>query len=261
MVDAIRPLEMSKLVIIHDLKDENDRPALERWFRRYHVPEVLTQTPWMVRYLLYRCVPAPPGAEAFGYFNYRVHENWVLDNSVRRGTKGLLSMTRQPGHMDAIIVNVPAEPTEDFLGAGVRFDDHTILRWLIAFRYPDGVSPADGDDWYVNVHAPQLCEIPGLTRFFSHKAYVQDRPLPQADDFVQHDDLFHRQWHRLSEMWFENNKGWVDGISRHLPALTPPVWATRDSFPFLIPGSEFISTFILEKPDADFTKEATSLYC
>lgn len=253
-------MEMSKLVIIHDLKDENDRPALERWFRRYHVPEVLTQSPWTVRYLLYRCVPPPPGAEQFGYFNYRVHENWVLDNAARRGTRGLLAMTRQPGAMDAIIVNVPAEPTEDFLGSDACFDDHTILRWLIAFRYPDGVSPAQGDDWYLNVHVPELMQVPGLTRFFSHKAYVQENPLPQAEDFVQHDALFYKQWHRLTEMWFENNAGWVDGIVGGLPPLTPPSWATRDSFPFMVPGAEFISTFILEKPDADFAREGSSLY-
>ena len=33
------------------------------------MPEVLTQTPWTVRYLMYRCVPPPPGAEDFGHFN------------------------------------------------------------------------------------------------------------------------------------------------------------------------------------------------
>ena len=56
-------MEMSKLVITPDLKDENDRPAPERWFRRYHVPEVLTHTPWTTRYVLYRCVPPPPDAD------------------------------------------------------------------------------------------------------------------------------------------------------------------------------------------------------
>ena len=186
-------MEMSKLVIVHDLHDENDRPALERWFRRYHVPEVLTQTPWSVRYLLYRCVPPPIGAEGLGYFNYRVHENWVLDRSLRRGRKGLLAMTEQPGAMDAVIVNVPAEPTEDFVGAGSRYDDHTLLRWLLVFRYSDGVSVDEGEGWYLNVHVPEISKVPGLNRFFSHKAYIQEDPLPQADDFVENDALFCKQ--------------------------------------------------------------------
>lgn len=255
-------MEMSKLVIIHNLKEENDFPALERWFRRYHVPEVLTSTPWLVRYLLYRCVKAPAGAEDFGYFNYRVHESWRLDKDYKRGERGLLAMTKQvgaPGNLDAIFINVPAEPTEDFFGAGWSFDEHTILRWLIAFRYPDGVSKTEGEDWYLNVHAPEMAKTPGLTRYFSHKAYSTGQTLPQADDFAQHDDLFHMQWDRVTELWFEDGRSWQNGILHNLPALTPPPWATYEKYPFIIPGREFISTFILEKPDADFTKESTSL--
>jgi hypothetical protein len=28
-----------------------------------------------VSYLSFRAVPAPPGAEQYGYFNYKIHEN------------------------------------------------------------------------------------------------------------------------------------------------------------------------------------------
>lgn len=106
-------MTMTKLVIIHHLEEPNDLPALERWFRQHHCPEVLSQVPWTVRYVIYRVIPPPPGGEIYGYFNYRVHENWVSNE--RRGVKGLLSFTPQPGKMSAIVVNVPAEPTEDFL--------------------------------------------------------------------------------------------------------------------------------------------------
>lgn len=255
-------MQMSKLLIVHHLKDENDRPALERWFTRYHVPEVMTQTPWTVRYLLYRCVPAPAGGEKFGYFNYRIHENWVLGNDARRSDKGLFSMTAQPGNnMDAIIVNMPADPTEDFMGAGDHFDDHTILRWICVFRYPDGVSVEEGENWYLNVHVPEMMKTPGLNRFFSTKAYISEKsPLPQCDSFMEHDNLFFKQWHRVSELWFDNNNGWINGVLTNPPKFTKPEWATSDQYPFVIPGSEFISTFILEKPDNDFVRERTSLY-
>lgn len=53
-------MPMEKMVIFHNLLDENARPAMERWFRRSHVPDVLTQYPWTNRYLMYRPVPAPP---------------------------------------------------------------------------------------------------------------------------------------------------------------------------------------------------------
>lgn len=253
-------MQMSKLLIIHKINDENDRPALERWFNRYHVPEVLTQSPWTVRYLLYRPVPCPPGAENYGVYGYRVHENWVIDNSMRRGEKGLLSMTEQPGACDAIVVNMPAEPTEDFLGGEKHYEDHTILRWVTAFRYPDGVSKEEGEDWYLNVHVPEVMKQPGLTRFFSTKTYPpRGSILPQAD-FMDHDNLFFKHWDRVSEMWYENNNGWVDSILTNPPQYTKPDWATHDQYPFLIPGSEFISTFLLERPDHDFTRERTRLY-
>jgi hypothetical protein len=249
-------VEMSKLLIIHKLNDENDRPALERWFYRYHVPEVMTQNPWTVKYVLYRVVPAPPGGENYGYFNYRVHENWVPDKTLRRGTKGLLAMTTQPGACDAIVVNMPAEPTEDFLGGKCCFDDHTILRWVTVFRYPDGVSVEEGEDWYLNTHVPEVMKQPGLTRFFSTKAYLGKMPLPQGEDFKEkHDDLFYKQWHRVSEMWYENNTGWVNSILSNPPQYTKPRWATHDKYPLLIPGSEFISTFILERPDQDYIRD------
>ncbi len=254
-------MEMSKLFIIHKINDENDRPALERWFHRYHVPEVMTQNPWTVKYLLYRVVPAPQGGEAFGYYNYRVHENWVLDNSMRRGEKGLLSMTQQPGACDAIVVNMPAEPTEDFLGREFCFDDFTILRWVCAFRYPDTISVEEGEDWYLNTHVPEVKKQPGLKRFFSTKAHIKEGGiLPQGDDFIEHDNLFFKQWHRVSELWYENNNGWTDAIIKNPPHYTKPDWATHDQYPFLIPGMEFISTFILERPDVDYIREYKPLY-
>jgi hypothetical protein len=150
-------MPMTKLVVLHHLPDNNDRPALERWFRRHHCPEVLAQAPWMTRYVMYRAQPAPPGAEGYGVHNYRVHENWVRASDERRGVKGLLSMTPQPGDMDVVLLNVPAEPTDDFLGAGLRPDERTILRWMVALSWPDGVPADEAEDWYLRVHAPETC--------------------------------------------------------------------------------------------------------
>jgi hypothetical protein len=36
---------MSKLLILRHLPDNNDRPALQRWFWQHHCPEVLAQVP------------------------------------------------------------------------------------------------------------------------------------------------------------------------------------------------------------------------
>lgn len=253
-------MAMTKLVVLHHLPDNNHRPALERWFRRHHCPEVLAQAPWMTRYVMYRAQPAPPGAEGFGYYNYRVHENWVRAPGERRGTRGLLSMTPQPGDMDVVLLNVPAEPTEDFLGAQLRPDDATFVRWLVAMSWPDGVPEAEAEDWYLRVHVPEVARQPGLLRHFSHKAFDSSAaPIPQSGaqrPFMPRvPPLFHRRWHRLSELWYANDDAWVDAILRRPPCYTPPPWAPAGRYPFLVPGLEFVSTFLPERPDQDLMRD------
>ncbi len=252
-------MTMTKLVVLHHLPDNNDRPALERWFRRHHCPEVLAQAPWMTRYLLYRAQPAPPGAEAFACFNYRVHENWARGPGDRRGTRGLLSMSPQPAYMDVVVVNVPAEPTEDFKGGELRPDEKTILRWVQLIAWPDGVAEDEAEHWYLNVHVPEACGQPGLIRFFSHKVpRTEGPPIPmsggQRPFMSRVPPLFCKRWHRLSELWYGNDDGWVESVLRNPPQYTAPAW-TKGRYPFLVPGHDFVSAFLLEHPDQDLMRE------
>ncbi len=84
---------MIKTIILHHLLDMNDLPAAERWFYRYHIPEVLRNHP--VSYVSYRAVPPPPGAEAYGYFNYKVHEN--VNRGEAEKPLGLTAMSQGGG--------------------------------------------------------------------------------------------------------------------------------------------------------------------
>jgi hypothetical protein len=43
--------------------------------------------------------------------------------------------------------------------------------------YPDRVSPEEADRWYVEVHAKEAAEQPGLLRFVSHRA-LKNPPFP-----------------------------------------------------------------------------------
>jgi hypothetical protein len=248
---------MIKTIILHHLLDMNDLPAAERWFYRYHIPEVLRNHP--VSYLSYRAVPAPPGAEGFGYYNYKVHEN--LNRGEGEKPLGLLSMTREVVPLKVIMVNVPAAPTEDFLGKGASFDERTILRWLIAFRYPEGVGVDEGDEWYLNVHAKEVAQQPGLTRFFSYKVIappvVMDKVVPA---FMHPRSVVSSNWHRVSEQWYENGSGWAEANLASPPVYTKPPWATYDRYPFLEPDVDFASTFILERPTDDWLKEVPRFY-
>ena len=144
-------MTMEKMVIFHNLLDENARPAMERWFRRSHVPDVLAQYPWTNRYVLYYPVPAPEGAKNEGLYTYRIHENWAFDINLRRGGKGLVGMTPEPCEnvIKADIIHIPAEPTEDFLGADWSYEEHPILRWVIAYRYPEGADKEECDKFFL----------------------------------------------------------------------------------------------------------------
>ncbi|MBE2245001.1 MAG: hypothetical protein IAE86_19775 [Burkholderiaceae bacterium] len=251
---------MCKLVVLHDLLSNNDRPALERWFRRQHCPEVLAQAPWMTRYVMYRCQPPPPGAEGLACFNYRVHENWVRGSDERRGVAGLLSMSPQPGEMDVVLLTVPAEPSDDFLGADLRFDDTTILRWMQVIAWPDGVDEAAAESWYLNVHAPEVCRQPGLIRFFSHRAAPSSGPpIPSSAGqrpFVSRlPPLFGKRWRRLTELWYANDAAWIRAVLEQPPHYTPPPWGPMRGYPFLEPGSDFVSAFLLEHPDQNLLRD------
>lgn len=261
-------MTMEKMVVFHNLLDENARPAMERWFRRSHVPDVLTQFPWTNRYLLYRPVPAPEGAKDAGLYTYRIHENWAYDIKLRRGHKGLIGMTPEPvsNVIKADIVHIPAEPTEDFLGAEWSYDQHTFVRWVIAYRYPAGADKEECDKFFLDVQAKEIMQMPGLIRFFSHKAIeFEGSALPITTDDNKEEGSeklanMMRHWDRLSELWFECNDDWTNAVLTNPPKFTKPDWATSDKFPFLQPGSDFVHTFILETPDNDFTKTFSPLY-
>ena len=248
---------MIKSIIFHHLLDMNDLPAAERWFYRYHIPEVMRNRP--VSYLSFRAVPPPPGAEDYGYFNYKIHENVMLGD--QEASLALLSMTPEVAPLRVIMVNVPVAPTDDFLGRGSSLDDRTILRWVTVFRYPPGVGIEEGDDWYVNVHAPEVMRQQGLTRFFSYKVIPSPVSVRRGSStFLHPRSEVSSDWHRVSEQWYENANGWVDSVITSPPAYTAPPWAAYHRYPFFEPGVDFASTLILERPTDDWLRALPPAY-
>ena len=98
---------MIKTIILHHLLDTNDLPAAERWFYRYHIPEVLRNRP--LSYLSFRAVPPPAGAQDYGYFNYKVHEN--ISTGDQEASLGLAAMTPEVVPLKVVMVNLPPTPT------------------------------------------------------------------------------------------------------------------------------------------------------
>ena len=248
---------MIRTIIFHHLPDMNDLPAAERWFYRYHIPEVLRGRP--LSYVSYRAVPAHAGAEEYGLFNYKIHENVQPEEGEAK--LALLSMTPEVVPLKVIMVNVPGAPTDDFAGAGLSLDDKTILRWMTVHRYPEGVSAGEGDDWFVNVHAPEVVRQPGLTRFFSYRVLPSQVPVRKgASTFLHPGSQISSNWRRVSELWYEDSRGWTKSVLESPPSYTKPAWATYDRYPFLKPGDDFASMFILERPTDDWLREITPAY-
>lgn len=257
---------MVRSYLILNIRSMNDLPEMERWLLKDHAAEIISLIdPILERYVSYRVVPHPPGAETYAPYNWRMTEHWWRE-SPYQGTdlmdmrtsltetwpKNYTSILDLPsgearshkwggqpdGPHPPIFIFVPPRPTEDFLGKGRTLHDGTNLRWIHAIRYPEGVSAEEGDRWYTQVHAPEVCRQPGLKRFFSFKVTE-----PRTGPFV-----------RVSELWYENANGWRQSVIDSPPVYTRPPWARHASYPFLEPWVDFVSQFLLEAPTDDFKR-------
>jgi hypothetical protein len=65
-------------------------------------------------------------------------------------------------------------------------------------------------------------------------------------------------WVRQSELIYENFRSWKNAVIDNPPKYTKPRWAKYDKYPFLEPYVDFASTFLAERPDIDYLKEARS---
>ena len=269
---------MIKDVFLINSRDlPNELPAFERFYYRYHAPEVMSNRgPLLVRFVGYRPVPPIPEALDYGYYNMRVTEAWFRSVAERpsRTTNNILNYRWEreapwvkqappapgqgprpggqggppaPGQgprIPAVNFTVDTQPTEVFLGGKWYADDKTILRWYTVTKYPTGVPIEQGEDWFLNVHSKEVLQQPGLTAYFSHRtiAYPGDPPPT---------------WVRLTELWYENFNGWKKSVIESPPKYTKPPWAKYDKYPFLEPYVDFASTFLMERPDHDYLRETT----
>jgi hypothetical protein len=177
----------------------------------------------------------------FGYANWRVTEHWFPQGrlpfdstlSARWTSKSVPDYNDIVGHLAGGMV--PLVHAQDYKGKELTLDDPPMLRWYIAIKYPEGVPVEEGEDWYLKVHAREVMQQPGLTRYFTSPTIdVSERP---------------RVWHRLAEQWYTGFTDWKESIEA--VKYTKPPWAKYEEYPFLEPYVDFVSTFILEKPTND----------
>jgi hypothetical protein len=228
---------MIKSIVLHDIPMSHIA-AMERWYYKDHAPEICRRyAPWLTRHESYLPVDAPPEARAYGFYNWRVTEGCWRELP-EPGPKGTFSFTVPPVWPKVATCFVPAQPTEDFMGYEFQPHEKTVLRWYLLFKYPAGVSREEGENWFLNVHVKEVMKQLGLYRFFSYRVIKERIPLPGT--------------------WapYETFDDWRTSVIDSPPQYTKPSWARYDRYPFLEPSIDFICSFILERPNDEFLRDA-----
>ena len=256
---------MFKMVLMLNSDDlPNELPAFERWYLRYHAAEVISHDgPLILRFIAYRPLPVIPEALAYGYYNERVTEIWFRSVEDFKRPPGVVFRAK-PGTMKSftfqapwankpvvwesglrprVAIDVTSPPNDSFLGGKYTTDEKTYIRWYTVTKYPQGVSLEEGEDWFLNVHAKEVLQQPGLIKYFSSRAVDTPGHTPNT-------------WVRLTEMWYEDFHSWKKSVIDSPPKYTKPPWAKYDKYPFLEPYVDFTGTFLMERPDHDYLKEA-----
>lgn len=261
----------SRSFLMVSVRDDSDLPAAYRWLYRDHVDDSISQfSPYVTGYATYRALPVPPGGEDFGTYNWIMTEHYWLINdaalarpgSKTRSTafaetfeKSYLEITRNPtdqglradkwvgtreGYHPTVFVFVPIWWEDDMKGFNRTIADGPNYRWLIAFKYPDGVSQEVGDKWFHEVLAPAIIKQPEVTRFLSSRVLKDPKTGP---------------FQRVVEIWFDNSKQWEKAMAELKGKVAKPSWATYGTFPYIEPYKDFVGTFLLDSPETDHLRE------
>ncbi len=133
-----------------------------------------------------------------------------------------------------------------------------MLRWYCLHRYPEGVPTDAGEKWFLETHARELAERGGPFRIFSTQAHRQPLPLPGEWPSHAHPPMSSLvlHWDRLTEFWFQDFVEWRAWMRDVVPGLTPPPWGRGGGFPYVRLGTEFVNSFLLERPTDEFARDS-----
>jgi hypothetical protein len=245
-----------KSFALHDIP-VNHIAAMERWYYRDHAPEIVRRYgPWLSRFESYLPVAAPADAQQYGFYNWRMTEGWWRELPEGSGDSDMV-FTPPKVFPRVAACFVPTRPTETFMAAEFPPLEKAPLRWLVLFRYPDGVSREQGEEWFLGTHAREVARQPGLCRFVSYQVILESLKVPGRwqPGVLPSADRVKTSWDRVVELWYETFDDWRDSVITSPPAYTKPAWATWGEYPFVKPSIDFVSTFLLERPSDDYLKD------
>ena len=257
---------MKRSYLTLNLMDENDLIYMNRWLYKDHAPDTVSQNgPILERYCTYRALPIPEGGKEYGAYNWRMTEHWWredpwgdIEHSENHGSalteiwperyneiigQGHANGARtgtwdgsRDGEHPPVFTFVPYRPDNTFKGDGVTLAQGPFYRFVVHFRYPEGVSFEEGEEWFLNTFAPEVCKQPELIRFFAFKAIK-----PITGPFI-----------RVMELWYKDPNSWKKAWVDKVPQLTKPSWAQYDKPPYLEPYKHWVSMFLEERAECDF---------
>lgn len=258
---------MKRSYLTLNLTDLNDMPKMNRWLFKDHAPDTVSQNgPILERYTTYRSLPIPEGAENFGVYNWRMTEHfWREDpfGDVQLDHGSALSEIWCEGYNEAVGNPAESEARGDwsqngknssahppafvfcnyradnsFKGRGVTLNDGPFYRFVVTFKYPDGVKFEDGEEWFINTFAPAICKQEDLIRAFSYKAVK-----PYTGPFQ-----------RVLELWYRDSKAWKKNWVENPSEVPKPEWAKTNYAPYLEPYKDMVCMFLEEAPERDFLR-------
>ena len=247
---------MIRSIVVHDIPADSVA-AMERWYHRVHAPEIVRRYgPWLARHESFVPVPPPPEGPDFGVYSWRVTDCWWRELP-EPGPRGALCFTPPPVWPRVATCFIPAQPTEDFLGWDAVPEERACFRWHVLQRYPHGVPSARVKTGSWRRTRRSCARFPGLRRFFSYRVIDEPLRLPGVwrDGGEPPPETILPVWHRLSELWFDSFSDWRAAFVEGAVALTAPAWATRPGYPFVEPGRDFVSSFLLERPTDEFLRD------
>lgn len=242
-----------------------NQTELDRYYLRYHGPEVVKFSgPWLRMYRLW--LPYDPPKEAVERFNAvkgRYAELWFgsPEEYLDRPAHGPMTKAtfKSTGENKQTVVMVPAKPTEEFYDPDPNPEQTTIFRWVQIMRYPDGVSLEEGEKWFLEVHAKEALNQPGLLKFVSHRTLteISEKMDQMMSKYMSIPPLNAgagsgsgmpgtRSWVRVNEYWYKDMDAWRKAVMESPPRYTAPPWG--GNYPFV----DMISTFIPYMHDVDF---------
>lgn len=232
-----------KHYIMIDLLPGTDMNVLDRWYMRFHAPEVRRMSrAWQRNYLSYRAYDVPPDADVYPIWRGRlteIHFDSLDDFRESRVNSmyGFDTMTAPPGGWGGAgwrteTATLPINPQQVFLAGRAPPKETPYLRWIVFARAPAGVEAAAFDRWLAEVHVPELARLPGLRRFVGYRSVATDPDYPT-----------------VMELWFDDYPAWRQAMLTAAPIWTAPPWAGQPPF------MDMVSTFIGENPDIDFIND------